>query len=142
MKFYYISSLIGMFLMSAFCTGKRNCPSDEVSKIIFTEDLSDLDVLKDFSVKSHNVEGDILTLELECAGCGNDANIEMYNNKLYMKSMPPGTTIFPVKSSGKSNKRSSGVFKYDISSLKYPGQQSGSIWIVIDNHDQRITYNY
>ncbi|MFN6943608.1 MAG: hypothetical protein ACK4ND_01570 [Cytophagaceae bacterium] len=143
MSFKYLPALILLTIWAfSFCNRKSTSNfSDQVTPVVINPNFEEYHPYSDLEILSASIDGDVLSVEIQCKGCGKDQGFDMVNNKNYMKSMPPGTTLYPVKLPCKTkNDVSVGVYKFDITAIKYPGVEQ--VWIVIPGYDHRINYNY
>ncbi|WMJ75430.1 hypothetical protein RCC89_20035 [Cytophagaceae bacterium ABcell3] len=130
-----------VLLIATACLRNQALSHDEVKEVIIDKNFDSRKADADVKVLTATVEGDVLSVELECDGCGAGAAFDMVNDGKYMKSLPPGTYLYPVKTSdGRKSETGSGVYKYDISSLQY--HNTNSIFLLIKGYDDRIMYKY
>lgn len=94
-----------------------------------------------YNIASALVTGNILSLNVSYAGGCAEHSFELVSNGLYAKSLPPQTTVYlRHQSDDTCDKTIEKTVSYDISKLKYPGQNT--LLIKIITFKEKIAYKY
>ncbi len=95
-----------------------------------------------FTIKSHRLEGDILSLTVTYSGGCQEHTFELASNGAYAKSLPPQCRLRLIHDGNDDNCRSliETKLKFNVKDLQYPGTKE--LVLFVEGIDDRIVYTY
>lgn len=158
-------ALLCLTLMSAGCKNNKNVASAEDSvdsvventgadiqansseelmemkSVVINKELN-LDVNDPFEILDAKISGETLSITVQYSGGCEKHEFDLFGNGIYMKSLPPQTSVILVHKANNDKCRSliEKVIEFDVSNLKYG--KSGPVMINLQNYDKKIQYDY
>lgn len=95
-----------------------------------------------YKIKDFAIDGDILTITVGYKNACSDDDFNLYSSGMFMKSLPIQANVFLelVRGSETCEEKQEKTLKFNISALKYQGQEK--VVININTHENKIDYIY
>lgn len=115
--------------------------SDTIPKIMLDPKMGQIES-DPITIEGAFVEGDILHLQVQHSGGCEDHTYDLKGTGMFMKSLPPQTTIQLDHNANGDNCRAliSKTLDFNIKALQYPG--SNKLIIHLTGYPERIEYTY
>lgn len=140
-----ITLLIGLtfFFISCGESNKmKNKAKQNIPKVLISEIGEIPKEILPTTIKSAQVEGNTLTLEVSYSGGCEDQSFNLVGSPITMKSLPPKRAIALVRNSNGDTCRElvEKTLTFDLTSMAYQEKDGSQIYLILNDYKEQLLY--